>query len=485
MKKMLKDEYVQIAIIMTSIFAVLMIPLIYIGFFAHPCADDYTYGYYTHAFWSTTHSFSETLKWAFYQVKATYDTWQGTFSSVFLMTLSPAVWGEGYYFVTPLIMFGMLIGSHFYLLYVLIIKLIKSSKSIWLITASVLVLLQIQTVYSPVNAFYWFNGSVHYNFMHACMIFLFATALQIGTNNKTYKEVLLCMVACILAILCGGANYSTALLGILGCSVLLIMKWFKKKKAVWYFVPIVIYAFAFYKNVTAYGNAVRQASFNKNTPINAIIQSFQSSNQYIGECISINLILFMVMMIPIFWKLTEQVKYKVWMPLLVTVISYCSIACMFTPSCYAMSFSGPERLLNIIKFWFILLLFINEALWIGFIAKFFREKEFKFKVDVRQYVFVVLILIVVFFVINVENRMYDYSSYAAYVSLKTGEAEQYHEEYLQRVEMLESEESFVVLQAFTQKPWLLYFDDITTDAYDWRNNAMKLWYGKEGVILEQ
>lgn len=175
--KKLNNAYVQVALGILILLLIALIPLIVIGQFAHPCADDYTYGYYTHAFWIGTHSIFQTLQWAFNQVKSTYATWQGTFSSVFLMSLSPAIWGEGFYFLTPIIMLTMIILPHFYLLKKLIVDFLNGSKSIWIISSCVICFLLIETMFSPVAGIFWFNGSVHYVFMHGCMILLFGAIL--------------------------------------------------------------------------------------------------------------------------------------------------------------------------------------------------------------------------------------------------------------------------------------------------------------------
>jgi hypothetical protein len=98
---------------------------------------------------------------------------------------------------------------------------------------------------------------------------------------------------------------------------------------------------------------------------------------------------------------------------------------------------------------------------------------------------VVLVLLAAEFVINVNGRLTQYSTYAAYVSLRAGEVQQYHREYLDRLEILNGEEKKVSLPEFTQKPRLLYFDDITEDPYDWRNAAVANWYQKDTVILQR
>ena len=185
---------------------------------------------------------------------------------------------------------------------------------------------------------------------------------------------------------------------------------------------------------------------------------------------------------------TEQYRFR--FPLAVTVLSVCACACMLTPSLYATNAPGPDRLLNVVQIWFYLLLFGNEGYWIGWLRK-ILEKQGKAEglcrrlPDVRWFAAVVLVLLAAEFVINVNGRLTQYSTYAAYVSLRAGEVQQYHREYLDRLEILNGEEKKVSLPEFTQKPRLLYFDDITEDPYDWRNAAVANWYQKDTVILQR
>ena len=59
-----------------------------------PNCDDFTYGLETHRVWNATHSFVEVLKTALAVTKETWQLWQGTWFSIFLMTLMPGVFGE-------------------------------------------------------------------------------------------------------------------------------------------------------------------------------------------------------------------------------------------------------------------------------------------------------------------------------------------------------------------------------------------------------
>lgn len=480
----LNSTYTPIAFAMLLLLLIAIIPLVMIGFYAHPCADDYSYGYYTHAFWSTTKSLSQTLHWAFYQVKATYNTWQGTFSSVFLMALSPAIWGEGYYFLTPIIMLTMIVVPHFYLLKKLIIDIFNGKKSLWIITSSVICFLLIETMFVPVEGLFWYNGAVHYVFMHGCMIMLFGILLSIMNATKLSNKIVLCLSACILSILCGGSNYPTALLGILGTTFLVgFMIW--KLKRIYGVVPLCIYSIAFYMNVTACGNSIRQSSFEKRSPVIAILNSFIEMFNHSNNWMTLQILLFMLLMIPFLWKIADTDKFSFKYPLLITILSFCSNACMLTPGLYAMGISGAGRTLNIVKLWFVFLVFVNEAYWLGYIKRIMAHRLPKKMINIYIWTGGVLLLIFITFMVNAENRLYNYSSYAAYASLRTGEAAQYHREYLDRVEALINEEKVIELKPFSIKPYLLYFDDITTDIYDWRNMAVARWYGKDQVYLRE
>lgn len=483
-KSRIRDKYVQVAIGMVVLLVVAVVPLIIVGRYAHPCADDYSYGFYTHACWSTTNSLLQTLRWAIYQVQKTYSTWQGTFSSIFLMSLSPAIWGEGFYFLTPIIMLTMIIVPHFYLLKIIIVDLLNVPKSIWLITSSVVVFLLIETIVSPVEGLFWYNGSVHYVFMHGSMVTLFGLLLSLVESKKKAKKITLCLLACLCALFCGGSNYPTALLGILGTfSLTVFLIW--KRKQIYGMIPLIVYAISFYMNVTAEGNKMRQAFFEKSSPLEAIAKSFLELFEHMANWMSVQILLFMLLMIPVFWEISNTEKYTFKLPVIATLFSICSNACMLTPGLYAMGSANAGRIMNIVKMWFVLILFFVEAYWIGWIKKKSLIKLPEKKLDIRIWMAGVFVLIFLAFVLNREIRKTDYVTYAAYVALRTGEAQQYHQEYLVRAEVLGGEDKVVVLAPFSVRPYLLFFDDITNDANDWSNTAMARWYTKDQVYLRE
>ena len=78
----------------------------------------------------------------------------------------------------------------------------------------------------------------------------------------------------------------------------------------------------------------------------------------------------------------------------------------------------------------------------------------------------------------------EYSSYTACNELFSGEAAQFKTEYNTRLSLLMSDETNVVLNEFSVKPYLLYFDDISHDSKAWQNMAVANWYGKNSVTLQ-
>ena len=78
------------------------------------------------------------------------------------------------------------------------------------------------------------------------------------------------------------------------------------------------------------------------------------------------------------------------------------------------------------------------------------------------------------------------NSYVGFQTLISGEGQTYHQEVMERIEVLNNPDiSEVELKPFTCKPKLLFMSDITEDITDYKNQACALYYGKEAVKLEE
>ena len=117
LKKILSLKW--IAVCAVIVYAVSLIPIFAASVYAFPQADDWSYSWRTHLAWADTHSLPEVLKGAAAAVAEAYMNWQGTFSSIFLMSLQPGIWGERFYAAVPFLMCGLItFATLFFLFYV-------------------------------------------------------------------------------------------------------------------------------------------------------------------------------------------------------------------------------------------------------------------------------------------------------------------------------------------------------------------------------
>ena len=137
--KIIREKDKLAAVLLTVFFALQIIPLLYLGRFNHPTSDDFKYGTYSHTAWQETGSLAAVLEAAAKGVAEDYQTWQGSYSALFLMRLEPSVFGEKYYGLVPFIMLGLLsIGTLYFLR--TMFKVVLKSDSLHYISISMLIL---------------------------------------------------------------------------------------------------------------------------------------------------------------------------------------------------------------------------------------------------------------------------------------------------------------------------------------------------------
>lgn len=490
-----------VAIIAIILFVGLcLLPLLLIGKYNHPCADDYGYGYEAHIAWRTTHSLEEVIKAAVNTAKHTYYTWQGTFVSIFLMGLTPAVFGEEHYGIVPYIMLGILSLSILYLSKVLVKDILKGSMANSIIISVILLFMMIQGIYTPASAFFWYNAAVHYTFMQAVMFFMIALAIKTVNSDQIVVRVCACLSSALCAFIVSGGNYLNALIGIvllisLICTLFVCYICCKKKKCVSntygriYFLlfPLAVYIVGFVINVIAPGNEVRGSNFVDTPAITAILRSFGSGLQYGIEWMSLFTFVLLILALPAVWKIIDNTNFRFRMPLLVIIFSFCLFSASFTSSHYGLGEAGLPRTFNNCKMLYHLLLVVNEVYFVGWLRNKFKasKKEILNKITISHwFVFYLVVSIALSGVfLSCDNKQAYYPSYASAKYMYQGFALYYHIQYQERIVLLNGPEREVYLREISPKLNILYVDDITTNPSDWRNMQYAAWYGKEKVIL--
>ncbi len=173
-----------------------IIPILWISQYLHPFGDDYVFGAEVYKIWNETHSFPACIQAAWNVAMTMYHTWQGTYSACFLMALQPGVFGQ--YWLGPIILLFSLAGSTYTLLYMVMRKLLHSSKLEYLFVSTLFVLMTIQFTWSYYDAFFWYNGAMYYTLFYSLSLTLASLLICYQQVDSKFKK----------AIIGGGIHYS-------------------------------------------------------------------------------------------------------------------------------------------------------------------------------------------------------------------------------------------------------------------------------------
>ncbi len=246
----------KMAALLILCFVLSLIPVLMMGVYDHPSADDYGYSAYCHVTWEKTHSVFRVIEGACATVADRWQTWQGTFATNFFMALQPGIWGL--YAVVPFLLIGVLCASTLFLLDTIMIKVLHARKTVFLCVSMLYLLFAVQCMIDKVQGFFWYNGAVQYMLPHSMALFLCGLLILLLTEEEKKKRRM--VLSCLLAVFTGGSNYITALITavLFVTALVLLAAAGQRKKAVRLLVPFLFFTVAFLVNTLAPGNAVRQ-----------------------------------------------------------------------------------------------------------------------------------------------------------------------------------------------------------------------------------
>ena len=122
------------------------------------------------------------------------------------MSLQPAVISQRLYPLTTFLMLGMLCGGTWLLIRTIFTHYLKLEKSLWQSLVLSVLFLSVHVLDEGKSAFYWFNGALHYVFMHSCMLFFLSFVLLYLKAEKRGARAAYFLLSCFLAVVIGGAN---------------------------------------------------------------------------------------------------------------------------------------------------------------------------------------------------------------------------------------------------------------------------------------
>lgn len=484
--------------IVLAAFILSIIPLIAISFYNAPSADDFSFSQTTADAWRETNSLAQVIKAGLEKTGQIYETWQGSFAGVFLMTLQPAIFGEGAYFISTILTLGGLIFGCMLFFYVVLVKWFKLDKHLYMIIGLILTAVCIQFVPSPAQAFYWYNGSMYYTLFYAFLLTAVSLLLMSEFCVKKAVRIICGILAALLFFIVGGGNYVTVLIALLINALITAAAFFKKKRMRWNaLICLLLCGAAFIISAVCPGNAIRQQALGQSaSPVTVILLSLYEALKMFGEWTTAPMLLLFILITPFLYLAASKTNLSFKYPLLWIGAAYCLFAANFTPTLYVLQEQGAGRILNVNFYSYVFFAAFTIFCCSGWLHRKIQSSgEIAQNINgikemlqpLKKYAVCLLIVFALIFGLTVfgQKGLNSIASYSAARSIITGEAAQYKAEQDERLEILRNPEiDEAILNPFSVKPRVLFFDDITANPDNWKNTAVARYYNKSKVVLE-
>lgn len=456
-----------------------LLPVMYLGRYNHPTGDDYYYGADTRAVWEKTGSVGATLIEAARGVVYQYNNWQGTYSAMFFMYLPPNIFGEWAYRLLTCVLLLFFSGGVLCLTKPIVCVFLKSSKSVWIVMASLLILVCVQTVPSQGETFFWYNGSMYYTGFFSVTLVFAGILLRYLSKPRRWQLPTLIFLAFFIA----GGNYVSLLPAMLilgGLTAYLFVRHSERRAGVGIVFAVMILGFVI--SALAPGNAMRQEGMWKIPAWKAILKSLFQGLLYAKAWTGIWLAAVLIVATPFLWKAYAGISFKFRCPALVIAIVYgifCSMSC---PVFYTMNSTGPARAVAIIYYGYVLCAFFCYGYLLGFVHRKIKKQY----APIFKRIWAICMAGVFLLVLCVGQKDFrQFTVCKAVTLLSDGEAAAYDREYQSRLQVL-SDDSIkqVVFRPYENKPDMLYVGDFTSDAQHETNVKAAQYFHKCSIRVE-
>jgi len=457
-----------------------LLPMMYLGRYNHPTGDDYYYGAETKLVWEETGSVLKTIGEAVRGTRDQYQSWQGTYSAMLLMYLPPNIFGDGAYRLVTFVLLSMLCGGIFYFLKPILCIKLKGSTSLWLLVSSLLVLLCVQTVPSPGESFFWYNGSMYYTGYYALTLLFFGLVLRYMTGTGKGQMPFLLVLAVFLA----GGNYVSLLPALLVLWLFTAyMVWTRSPRAGGMAGVSLLMTACFLVNVLAPGNQVRKDGMWSIPAWKAILKALFQGLRFHAAWMNGWVLLALLLVTPFLWRTFGRSTFRFRFPIVAVGLSFglfCSMSC---PTFYTMNSTGPARVVAIVYYGFLLSVFFSYSYLLGYLNR--RVKEGRKEISPKTTVIFMAAALLLGMEQVAAGHAAETTVGKAVGLLVSGEAAAYEREYQERMRILEDETiRDVVFSPYENQPEMLYVGDFAQEAEDETNRKAAQYFHKDSLRVQ-
>jgi len=327
------------------IFAVTTLPLYIISLYNHPYYDDFNFSKNTHAAWRDTGSLTEVIKTAVSSSQNVRETWQGTYTGTVLSNLQPGVFSENLYFLTTFLLLSAFLLCFGFFLKTLFGDILGFAKTECVISISLTLILLVQFMPDPGEAFFWFNGGIGNTFIYSLLALSLGLCVKLERAVGRVRPVMLITALAVLMVLLGGGSYGGGVFGLLVFALLTIRGFVQKSR--WRFIYpalTILFLACFLYSIAAPGNAARAKILGSQvSPITAVLQALYYGIAVGGGYIQLPLVGITLCLLPFFVRAAKQSPFSfrhIWLVLAGGVCLFCT---QFTPPLYSAAFIGGPR----------------------------------------------------------------------------------------------------------------------------------------------
>lgn len=530
----------RLSYLLIVIYALSLIPVLVIGKYDYPSADDFSMGLGTRLIYEATGSLLAVAGKILSETVRYYRTWIGYFTSCLFTTVSPATFGEAWYALTPAVILLALhvgVAVFFYALMEKALGMNRYARRCMTVLALFLMVQRMPEGSLRVEAFYWYSGAGNYTLTFSAGLLYLAFYVLSVCGVRSRSRSLFLVLACIMGFLAGGGNYLSAL-SFAVVSVFFAVYLVKRKTrqgensrmgrlcVIGSLLPAAFYLCGFAVSCLSPGNRIRGGEAEGYGALKSILLSLYYTLSYpLNQWMNWAVLLILALAGVIFWMgfaeiefsgasagaggaaASEKPEEKVrgaaapekagngaqavqlgfTAPFPAAVLAYGIVSCVVTPALYAQGNMDAGRIQS--TFWLhavLVLLLLEWYLVGGLYRRFSKEQNASAAACLRNgaggFVRAILLFFIVFSLLAVKGNPDFYTGTSAVSELLDGSAAQYGRENEGRLRILKNpREQDAVLPRYTVQPNLLYFEDVSEDPDDWINQKMSEYYGKNSI----
>lgn len=447
----------------------ILLPYIYISFFVHPIADDFTY-----SIKGKNYGILEVLKYE-------YLHWNGRYSSNLFVILNPIVFNSliGYKLV-PVFSIILTIFSFYFFFCSITAFFTKAQKLSYSLFLTLLYIYQMPVISEGI---YWFTGFVTYHLGNILFLLFIALIFKYLKHKYFFNKYFHAFVIISLQFILIGLNEVIMLNLLFLCFLTLFITYRNKQVNMNFFMLLFIFALIFSSFLFfAPGNSNRESLFSNNhnlfsSLINSSIQTFRFIFEWIS---SLPLIIASVFYFFINKQLSVQESIFKESFYLKPQLSYSLIfitvfTCIF-PAYWAIGILGQQRTVNVAYFLFIIFWFINLTV----VFNNFRDKLQSFndlKVEIK--IVAVLLMLISFAITKNGLSLISDIAYNKEIQYNSIMNERFYKLNL----FNKNSSDTIYFEKIPNPPKTIFILDITNDSDCWMNKGYNAFFEIDNKIV--